>query len=87
MAAIYVLAVRQASALPAASFRFHLAVDTLAVQLTVLLIKPVEDFHLQVFAPCRAHEKKAATQAAFGKGYKKNYFTALMETSGPLYLE
>jgi len=31
MTASYVIPVRQASALPAASFRFHLAMDTLAV--------------------------------------------------------
>jgi hypothetical protein len=30
---LYPLPVRQASHLPAASFRFHLAMDTLAVQL------------------------------------------------------
>lgn len=55
MNAIYVLAVRQVSALPAASFGFYLTVNTLAVQLTVPLIGPVVDFHHQVFAPCRAH--------------------------------
>ncbi|MDZ4185086.1 MAG: hypothetical protein U1D97_08935 [Desulfuromonadales bacterium] len=42
------ISVRQASALPAASFRFHLAVDTLAVRLIVPLAGPIEDFHLQV---------------------------------------
>ena len=47
--------VRQASALPAASFRFHLAMDTLAVQLTVPLAGSVGDFHSLVGAPCRAH--------------------------------
>jgi len=45
MGAIYALAVRQVSALPAASFRCHLAVDTLAVQLAVPLIGPAGDFH------------------------------------------
>jgi len=44
--------------LPAASFRFHLAVDTLAVRLTVPPVGPVEDLHLQVNAPCRAHDNK-----------------------------
>jgi len=43
MAASYVISVRQASALPAASFRFHLAMDTLAVRLTVPLTEPVGD--------------------------------------------
>jgi len=59
MSASYAISVRQASALPAASFRFHLAVDTLAVRLTVPPVGSVEDFHLQVNAPCRAHKKEA----------------------------
>jgi len=53
---LYPLPVRQASVLPAASFRFHLAMDTLAVRLTLPLAGCVEDFHLQVSAPCRAHK-------------------------------
>jgi hypothetical protein len=32
--------------------------DTLAVQLTLPLAGCVEDFHLQVSAPCRAHKAK-----------------------------
>jgi len=55
---LYPLPVRQASALPSASSRFAVARDTLAVQLTLLLAECVEDFHLQVRAPCRAHQKK-----------------------------
>ena len=55
-AASYALPVRRASALPAASFRFHLTMDTLAVRLTVPLVGSVEDLHLQVSAPCRAHQ-------------------------------
>src|SRR5271157_1607048 len=55
---LYPLPVRQASALPTASFRFRLATDTLAVQLTLPLAGCVEDFHLPVSAPCRAHQKK-----------------------------
>ena len=54
-AASYPLPVRQASALPSASSRFAVARDTLAVQLTLPLAGRVEDFHLQVSAPCRAH--------------------------------
>jgi hypothetical protein len=68
---LYPLPVRQASSLPAASFRFHLAMDTLAVQLTLPLAGCVEDSHLQVTqltttvsqvalsrnAPCLAHQK------------------------------
>src|ERR1022692_1803430 len=56
---LYPLPVRQASALPPASSRFRLATDTLAVRLTLPLAGCVEDFHLQVSAPCRAHTKKA----------------------------
>ena len=66
------LPVRQASILPSASFRFHLAVNTLAVRLTLPLAGCVEDFHLQVisrppqqgelcpsghYAPCLAHRR------------------------------
>ena len=43
---LYPLPVRQASALPSASFRFAVARDTLAVRLTVPLAGPVEDLHL-----------------------------------------
>jgi hypothetical protein len=52
---LYAIPVRQASALPAASFGFGLATDTLAVRLTVPAAGPVEDFHLQAGVPCRAH--------------------------------
>ena len=54
-AASYPLPVRQASALPSASFRFAVAHDTLAVQLILPLVGRIEDFHLRVSAPCRAH--------------------------------
>jgi hypothetical protein len=37
VAASYAISVRQAGALPAASFRFHLAMDTLAVRLTRII--------------------------------------------------
>src|SRR5450755_5154461 len=57
---LYPLPVRQASALPTASSRFAVARDTLAVRLTLLLAECVEDFHLQVRAPCRAHKENAA---------------------------
>jgi len=64
---LYVISVRQTSALPPASFRFHLAMDTLAVQLTIPLAGFVKDFHLQVSAPCRAHHKK--TLLIFSGGF------------------
>ena len=47
--------VRRASTLPAASFRLHLTMTALAVQLTVPAAGPVEDLHLQACVPCRAH--------------------------------
>ena len=58
MAASYAIPVRRASVLPAASFRFNLTIDTLAVRLTVPSVGPVRDLHPQVSAPCRAHHKK-----------------------------
>jgi hypothetical protein len=60
LAASYAISVRQASGLPAASSGFHLAVDTLAVRLTIPPAGAVRDFHPQVNAPCRAHTTKAA---------------------------
>src|SRR5579859_2633473 len=57
---LYPLPIRQASVLPAASSRSHLAMDTVAVRLTLPLAGCVEDFHLQVSAPCRAHQTKSA---------------------------
>ena len=57
-AASYPLPVRQTSALPSASSRFPVAQNTLAVRLTLPLVGRVEVSHLQVSAPCRAHQKK-----------------------------
>lgn len=73
--------VRQVSALPTASFRFHLAVDTLADRLVVPLAGPTGDLHPQVirpappepeqrpprrYAPCLAHaQKRQTSQPAF----------------------
>jgi hypothetical protein len=42
MTALYVISVRQVSVLPSASFRSHLTVDTLAVQLVVPLTGSTE---------------------------------------------
>src|SRR5215467_4378415 len=77
LTASYAISVRRASALPAASFRFHLAMDTLAVRLTIPPVGLVGDFHSQVRAPCRAHVKpRAATE---GRPYNKPYGVALGE--------
>src|SRR5256885_4310859 len=59
--ASYAFPVRRASVLPAASFRFHLAMDTLAVRLTIPPVGFVADFHSRVRAPCRAHKEKGTS--------------------------
>jgi hypothetical protein len=51
----YALPVRQASILYTAFFRFHLAVDTLAVRLALPLAGCALDFSQLVSTPCRAH--------------------------------
>ena len=44
--ALYVISIRRTESLPTASFRFHLTMDTLAVQLyTSSLPRRVRDFH------------------------------------------
>jgi hypothetical protein len=47
--------------------------DTLAVRLTLPPVGCVEDFHLQVSAPCRAHNKKAALMDGFQAAFKWNF--------------
>ena len=64
--ASYLLPVRRASALPSASSRSTVARGTLAAQLTLPLVGRVEDFHLRVGAPCRAHHKKTPRAEARG---------------------
>src|SRR5882672_12476573 len=56
--ASYAISVRRASVLPAASFRFHLTMDTLALRLTIPPVGFVGDFHSLVRAPCRAHNEQ-----------------------------
>ena len=46
----YAVSVRRLGTLPAASFRFHLAVDTLAVRLALPTTKRAVDFHYQAIA-------------------------------------
>ena len=62
--ASYPLPVRRASALPSASFRSPVSRGTLAVRLTLPLVGRVVDFHHQVSAPCRAHQKKTPPKRA-----------------------
>ena len=86
-AASYPLPVRQASALPSASSRFTVTHDTLAVQLTLPLVGRVEDFHLQVSAPCRAHQIKTARLyclAVWPNACRKRVLTCCGGTDRPL---
>ena len=48
--ALYAISVRRCRILLSASFRFHLTMDTLAVQLMVPTTKPIADFHRLVTA-------------------------------------
>jgi len=61
---LYPLPVGQASALLTASSGLSVARETLAARLTLPLARRVEDLHLQVSAPCRAHKTKRAACAA-----------------------
>jgi hypothetical protein len=64
--------------LPSASSRFAVARDTLAVQLTLPLVGRVEDFHLQVSAPCRAHQKNSEPLLAVEGGFAMTTDAALL---------
>src|SRR5688572_26841205 len=57
LTASYAISVRRASAMPAASFRFHLAMDTLAVRLTIPPVGLAGDFHSPVRALPDARQK------------------------------
>jgi hypothetical protein len=63
------LRVPRTSALPSASFRAPVTRGTLAVQLALPLVGCAEDFHLQVSAPCQAHDRRCApvSNSAFGE--------------------
>ena len=51
--ASYAVRIPQAGVLPTASFRFHLTMDTLAVQLMVATANPIADFHCQAIIHAR----------------------------------
>jgi len=77
---LYAVSVRRARALPAAFFGSHLAMGTLAVRLTVPPAGSVEDFNLQVSAPCRAHKQKGGPHSqatSFGVYYPHLSATSL----------
>ncbi len=76
------VSVRRARVLPAASFRFHLAMDTLAVRLTLPPVGCVEDFHLQVGAPCRAHQKKPPVSRRLASHFAGLFLYAMSDQSG-----
>ena len=76
MSASYVIPVRQASALPAPSFRFRLAADTLAVKLVVPPTGSTGDLHSLEGAPCRAHNKISLSIP--GKAYLVNPGSVLL---------
>lgn len=83
--ASYPLPVRQASALPSASSRFAVARDTLAVRLTLPLAGRVEDFHLQVSAPCRAHQIKTPRTFRHGAFYLRSLAVTYFHMGNPHY--
>ena len=58
--ALYAVRVPQAVALPTASFRFYLTIDTLAVQLMVAAASPIADFHCRAIAHAGHTKNKAA---------------------------
>ena len=59
--AFYAISVRRLGTLPAASFRFHLAMDALAVRLTLPTTKRVVDFHHQAIAHAGRTTRKGLT--------------------------
>ena len=80
VAASYAIPVRRASVLPAASFRSHLAVDTLAVRLVVPLAGPTGDLHPQVIRPAPPvpeQRRQGATRHAWRTKKKGGLVSAL----------
>ena len=66
--ALYAISVRRLGTLPAASFRFHFTMDTLAVRLTLPTTKRVVDFHHQAIAHGgRTTQNKRPTR--FGRSF------------------
>jgi len=61
--ALYIVSVRRCETLPSASFRFHLTMDTLAVQLVVPTTKPTADFHRQVITHVGRTQRKTTEKS------------------------
>ena len=70
---LYALPVRRASALPAASFGFHLTMDTLAVRLTLPPVGRVKDFEKIFSSP----SSRCALPGAQLKGRKPHEVSGL----------
>ena len=65
LTALYVVSVRQTRGLPTPSFRFHLTMDTLGVQLYPSRYRASSGLSPFRFRPCRAHKRKASVLTAF----------------------
>ena len=76
--AFYAISVRRLGTLPAASFRFRLTADTLAVRLTLPTTKRVVDFHHQAIA----HGGRTRKIGIAGK-YLPNYADILFGMLNP----
>ena len=72
----YAISARRPRTLPAASFRFHLNVDILAVRLTLSITKCVVDFHHQAIAHGRRTNK---TTIGISVGRSCRWLCALSE--------
>ena len=81
--ALYVISVRRTKSLPTASFRFHLTMDTLAVQLyTSSLPRRVRDFHPLE----RAHGAQAKKKESKNRTLSFSYaFILGLNTKEPKY--
>ena len=86
--ALYAISVRRCRILLSASFRFHLTMDTLAVQLMVPTTKPIADFHRLVTAHAgqtkkSIHRTSSSANAFFATPYSHaNVFVAALPGSG-----
>ena len=82
-AASYTVPVRRAGTLPTASFRFHLAMDTLAVQLTIPVIRARKGLSPPVIrqAPHLPEQRYRATHYAWRTSGKGRHLTAPPHTT------
>ncbi len=85
MPVLYAVSIRQTSALPLASFRFHLTMDTLAIKLTIPLAGFVKNFHLLAGVRYWAYQqKKPRTNVRGFNIINKNYGATNNVTGNPL---